>query len=165
MAIDAKLTGIYLNDHLAGATVGRELARRCHGSNRGTEFGRPLETLAAEIDEDRETLRAIIAALGLREDRVKQAGALIAERAGRLKLNGSIRGYSPLSRLVELEGLSLGVEGKRALWTVLRGLGDSRLAAFDLAALGERADRQRDTLEGLRRDAARIALSPQMSDS
>ena len=35
----------------------------------------------------------------------------VAEKAGRLKLNGSLLTYSPLSRLVELEGLSLGVEG------------------------------------------------------
>ena len=159
MTIDLKLIGIYLNDHLAGSTVGRELAQRALGSNRGNEFGGPLERLATEIDEDRETLRAIIAALGIREDPVKRAGALIAERVGRLKLNGSIRTYSPLSRLVELEGLSLGVEGKRGLWKVLGDLDESRLATFDFAALGARAESQRDRIEGLRRDAARLALS------
>ena len=64
---------------------------------------------------------------------MKPAVAWIAEKAGRLKLNGQIRGYSPLSRLVELEGLEVGVTGKRSLWQALSRafLDDARLAGFD----------------------------------
>ena len=39
-------------------------------------------------------------------------GAWTAEELERLKLNGQLAGYSPLSRLVELEGLAVGIEGK-----------------------------------------------------
>ena len=38
MAAD-KLLSIYLNDHLAGATIGVELARRIRARNRGTPLG------------------------------------------------------------------------------------------------------------------------------
>lgn len=34
-----RLLQIYLNDHLAGAVGGAELARRCLRSNRGTPLG------------------------------------------------------------------------------------------------------------------------------
>ena len=47
----------------------------------------------------------------------KSAGAWTAEKFGRLKPNGQLTGYSPLSRLVELEGLKLGITGKLGLWT------------------------------------------------
>ncbi len=36
----ASRLSIYLNDHLAGATVGVELARRAAGSNRPTDYQR-----------------------------------------------------------------------------------------------------------------------------
>ena len=58
-----------------------------------------------------------------------------AEKVGRLKPNGQLRGYSPLSRLIELEMLQLGIAGKMAMWTVLDSAADPRLAAFDLPAL------------------------------
>ena len=63
------------------------------------------------------------------------------------------------SRVVELEGLRLGVEGKACLWRMLRELADPRLAAFDFDALIVRAERQRDQLEQRRIEAGRLALS------
>jgi hypothetical protein len=52
--VERRLLAIYLNDHLAGATAGLELARRARGSNRDTELGEFLERLTGEIEEDRE---------------------------------------------------------------------------------------------------------------
>jgi hypothetical protein len=158
VAIDPKLGGIYLNDHLAGSTVGRELAKRAAGSNEGTELGAFLTDLVEKIVEDRDTLRDVMRRLELREDPVKRAVALVGERAGRLKLNGSLRSYSPLSRVVELEGLALGVTGKLALWRALAEVDDPRLAEFDFAALAERAKAQQAGLEEHRLAAAREAL-------
>jgi len=102
---------IYLNDHLAGAMVGVELSRRVAKSNRATPSGEFLGRLHREIVEDRRTLQAVARALGAESSPMKPAFAWIAEKAGRLKPNGQIRGYSPLSRLVELEGLEIGVTG------------------------------------------------------
>ena len=111
----------YLNDHLAGSTAGVKLARRAAESNEGMSYGPVLATLAAEIQEDRQSLLDVMERLSVGQDRLKLALAWGAEKAGRLKLNGELRGYSPLSRLEELEALSLGVEGKLGLWRTLSG--------------------------------------------
>ena len=151
---------IYLNDHLGGSAAGVNLARRLADHNKGTEYGPPLERIAREVEEDVASLRDIMARFGVDEDRVKQAGAVVFERIGRLKLNGQLTGYSPLSRLVELEAMMLGVTGKRALWLSLYESyrGDPRLKGVDLADLNHRAKEQRTKLEELRRKAAREAL-------
>jgi hypothetical protein len=158
MALNRKLLDSYLNDHWAGSTAGLELAKRTAGQNRDNEFGKELEKLVAEIADDRATLREVMRSVGVGEDRLKSIGARVAERAGRLKLNGSILSYSPLSRVVELEGLCLGVEGKRLLWKNLAERRDPALEQFDFAALIARAESQRDRLEQLRLEAAALAL-------
>jgi hypothetical protein len=152
------LLATYLNDHLAGSTAGVELARRARGANEGTELGAYLKTLVEEIEADRDTLREVMQAVGAGEDRIKVKLGWMAEKVGRLKPNGQLTGYSPLSRVVELEGLSLGVEGKRSLWRMLQALEDPRLAGFDFAALIARAERQREGLEGYRLEAGQLAL-------
>jgi hypothetical protein len=151
---------IYLNDHLAGATLGVELSRRALGSNQGTALGDFLERLHREIVEDKGVLETIMARLDVDRSPVKPVGAWVLERVGRLKLNGQIRGYSPLSRLIELEGLEAGVTGKRSLWQVLATVfpEDERLRDVDFATLIERADHQLSRISDHRRAAAREAL-------
>ena len=155
---DLKLLSTYLNDHLAGSTVGRELSKRAAGENRGTPLGSFLEKLHAEIVEDRQALLDVMDALDVGEDHVKTVAARIGERVGRLKPNGNLLSYSPLSRVVELEGLAVGVHAKGALWASLAQLDDPRLEGFDFAALERRAHRQREELEAFRLDSARIAF-------
>jgi hypothetical protein len=149
---------IYLNDHLAGATAGLELARRVHGSNADGDYGPALAEVTQEIAEDRESLLEIMRRLNIGRDPLKVTAAWIGEKLGRFKLNGQIAGYSPLSRLEELEFLSLGVEGKRALWSALREVYGERLADVELDPLIARADRQRAVLEELRLQASRAAF-------
>ena len=155
-----KLLAIYLNDHLAGATVGVELVRRAAGANQGTPLGETLEQLAAEIAEDRDALQRVMSQLGVGEDRVKVAAAWAAEKFGRLKLNGQLKGYSPLSRLVELEGLHLGISGKLELWRMLKQTAKGRLRSLDLDELIKRAESQRRRLAPYRKAAAEQAISP-----
>jgi hypothetical protein len=154
------LLAIYLNDHLAGATVGRELARRAASSNRGSDYGRCLELLASDLDEDRDTLREIMRALGAPVDQLKVLGGWAAEKLGRLKLNGRLLGYSPLSRVIELEGLALGIRGKLALWRALELLEPERpeLGTFELPHLIARAERQLNEVESYRLRAAAEAF-------
>jgi hypothetical protein len=154
--IDDRLLAIYLNDHLAGATAGAHLATRMAGANRDyPRYGPPFAHLASEIREDRRTLEELMVSLDVGVDRAKQLGAWAAEKVGRLKLNGRLLGYSPLSRVVELEVLRLGVSGKRMLWVALQSLAsrDDRLTAAELDRLLERADRQLDLIEQRHRDA------------
>jgi hypothetical protein len=152
----ASMLGIYLNDHLAGATAGTELAHRIARSRRGGQDSGTLRRLAAEVAQDRATLLDIMAALGIKVRRYKAGAAWIGEKAGRLKSNGRLLARSPLSNLEELEMLRLGVEGKAAGWRTLRTLADTD-ARLDLARLDElisRARRQADLLEDLRIGAA-----------
>ena len=81
-----------------------------------------------------------------------------AEKLGRLKPNGRLRGYSPLSRVIELEGLAIGIAGKARMWRSLESTLGGRFAGLDLGALAERADRQRARVEELHRLAARRAF-------
>lgn len=160
--IEPTLLGIYLNDHLAGATGGLELARRTAGAHRGTEAGATLTRLAKEIQEDRESLLEIMAALEVPVRQYKVAAAWVAEKAGRLKLNGRLLDRSPLSSLVELETMRLGVEGKACLWRTLLQVAknETRLDASRLDSLIQRAESQLETLEPMRMAASAEAFAP-----
>jgi hypothetical protein len=120
-----------------------------------------LAAVAEEIGQDRAALVDVMQRLSVGQDHLKIAFAWGAEKAGRLKLNGQLLGYSPLSRLEEIEALSLGVQGKLALWRALLGTigSDPRLAGVDFDDLIERARSQRRRLERLRTGAAEQALA------
>jgi hypothetical protein len=153
-----RLLAIYLNDHLAGATGGLALAKRARDNDPDGSSGTSLAKVCAEIETDRETLLAVMDELGVHRDPIKPVIAWLAEKLGRLKPNGRVRGYSPLSRLVELEMLHLGISGKRDLWAALEATLNRRLSRFDLPELIARADGQRDQIERLRRAAAAEAF-------
>ncbi|MET0304935.1 MAG: hypothetical protein ABW196_01750 [Solirubrobacterales bacterium] len=154
-----RLLAIYLNDHLAGSALGVELCRRLRSSNsEDSELSQPLASLCGEIEADREILVRLMDQLGIRRSMVKPAIAWAAEKLGRLKPNGRLTGYSPLSRLVEIEMLAIGITGKLQMWQALeRTLGPSQ-GGVGFGELIERAIRQRDRAEDLHAIAAREAL-------
>jgi hypothetical protein len=147
---------IYLNDHLAGATAGVELALRAASENKRSEFGPGLRELSAEIAHDRQELIAIITGLGYPVDRAKVALGWAAEKVGRLKPNGRLRGYSPLGRLLELEGLLAGIHAKQALWRALLLTGEAD--ATRLETLLARAQEQITVVERMHQQAAELAI-------
>jgi len=161
-----RFLAIYLNDHLAGATLGVELARRLRSSNEGDpEFGQPLARIRSEIEADHETLVRLMGHLKINPDPVKPVLAKAAERLGRLKLNGRLRGYSPLSRVLELELLSGLVGGKMQLWNALEQSFGQSLDGFDFHDLAVRADRQGQRLEDLHLAAAQRTLAAATSST
>jgi len=149
---------IYLNDHLGGATGGVELAQRLAENNEDTPFADFLRELAVGIVQDRDELQRLMDELGVKQDKVKAAGAFVLEKLARMKANGQLTGYSPLSRMLEMEMLHVGITGKLELWSALREVFGSRLKTFDLERLIERAETQRTELEQRRLQAAREAL-------
>ena len=158
-----RMVGIYLNDHLAGATAGTELAHRMARSHEDREEGSDLMGLAAEIGRDRAALLDMMASLSVTVRGYKVGAAWIGEKAGRLKLNGRLLARSPVSDLEELELLRLGVEGKAAGWRTLRIQADTdtRLDARRLDELVSRANSQAAQIEELRvRAASRVISHP-----
>jgi hypothetical protein len=159
--MNEKYLRIYLQDHLAGSTTGLELARRTRDANNGTDYGPPLAKIADEIASDRRQLENIMRDLGFGADKLKNVAAWSLEKVGRLKLNGELTSYSPLSRVVELEGLLTGITGKWGLWVALLEVapGEPRLDAALLERLRDRAEEQRATVEELRKKASREAFA------
>jgi hypothetical protein len=156
-----KYLSIYLNDQLALGVGWRELARRAQRNNRDNEAGAALAEVATGIAEDVDTFTEIMRRLGVRRNSVKTALACAAERLGRLKPNGKIATYSPLSRFVELEILAMGIEGKKVLWATLRDLAGlrDRFPDIDFDELIRRAEQQRRTLEPHRARTGSEALA------
>jgi carbon monoxide dehydrogenase subunit G len=146
--VNTELLGIYLNDHLAGAMASTELARRVSRTHP------ELRVLADDIEADRKELIDVMRGHGVEPRPHKAAIGWLTEKAGRLKLNGRLLGRSPLSDVVELEGLRLSIEGKAAMWRTLRTL--PSLDAERLERLLRRAESQAELVE-----QHRIRLAPQ----
>ena len=139
------LLAIYLTDHLAGATAGSKRMRRLADHEQSAADGTTLAAIAAEIQQDRQTLNEILAATQVSPRWYKTTTAWLAEQAGLLKTNGRLVRRSPLTTVVELEYMRMGVTGKIALWESLKQteLGDQ----FDFDELLERASRQLRALQ------------------
>ena len=103
---------IYLNDHLAGAVAALELIDHRREEYKDEPLGKSFESLKADIDADKETLREIMRSLGIEESSVRQTGAWAAEKVAhaRLKIAGDESGL-----VLALEGLIMGILGKRML--------------------------------------------------
>jgi hypothetical protein len=159
--VDVKLLGIYLRDHLAGSRAGLELARRAEQENRGNPVGEYLATFRKELEEDRAVVERVMRELGVSFASFKDRAAWVMERVSRLKLNGRLVSYSPLSRVMELEGLCIGTQGRLCLLRALERLArmERRLADIDFAALISRAEMQLRNLDRLRLLAADTAFS------
>ena len=157
----SELMPIYLNDHLAMATAGRDLAKRAAKQNEGTEMGRFLDDLAAQIAADFQQLEDVIDRLGVKRDPFKARATWLGEKLGRLKLNGRLTSYSPLSRVIEIEGLTAGVRAKAALWRALAAAAaqDQRLADIDFTHLIARADEQAEGLAAQHAVAIELMLA------
>lgn len=152
---------IYLNDHMAGATAGCDLAEDLRDRNEGTPLGEVLTSLAHEIAQDREVLADLMARRGTSANPVKQGVAWLAEKAGRVTLSGASSGSAELGTFLGLEMLALGVEGKASLWRSLRTIAASEPAVgtVDLDRLVARAEAQHAILERERLAAGALALA------
>jgi len=159
---DTQPLDVYLNDHLAGSAAAVELVERIRDNNEGTPLATHLGGLLVDIEADRGTLGAVMEALGVPRSTPKQVAGKVLETLSRLRLNERVTGNADVTRLMELETLSLGIEGKLALWRSLGQAAGGRpeLADFDLPALASRAVTQRAGVEPFRLEAAAQAFGP-----
>jgi len=163
MTMDKDLLGIYLSDHLAGATAGSRRMRRLADAEDKASDGDVLQRLAKEVEEDRKTLMSIIEAEGIEARWYKTAIAKAGEAVGVLKSNGTLFHRSPLTSLVELEGMRMGVTAKYDLWTTLRHSELSGRQDFD--QLMQRANRQLQELEEIHVRRAEALRGARQSES
>jgi hypothetical protein len=152
---------VYLNDHLAGSAAGIELAKKLADNNQGTKLGDDMAAVLRDITQDRGALEELMARLEVKQHPVKDAAGRVLEKLSRLRLNPVLTGSDELTRLLEAEALSLGIEGKLSMWLALKeaAADDARLAGTDFDHLIERARGQRRAIEPHRLAAAAAAFS------
>ncbi len=159
---DPQPLDVYLNDHLAGSAAAVELVERIRDNNEDTPVAAHMERLLGDIEADRDTLSAVMEALGVPRSTPKQVAGKVLETLSRLRLDQRVTKNADVTRLMELETLSLGIEGKLSLWRALGQVTASRpeLADFNLPVLADRAIQQRAGVEPFRLDAAAQAFDP-----
>ena len=147
----------YLNDHLAGSVGALELLDRLIDTYKEKPLGRFFEGLRTEIDADQKTLKELMARLGEQESAVQKAGAWIAEKLSRAKIQPSETREGQMGLFLALEALALGIHGKRSLWRALATASETapHLRGLDYAALEKRALEQYGQVEAKRLEVAR----------
>jgi hypothetical protein len=154
-----RLLTVYLNDHLAALVAARGLVDRMLGATAENELTVFLEELRQHVAAGERELERLLRRLGSRPSPLKRSLAWAGEKAARLKLNGSIRAPSPLSPVVELEGLKILLEYERSLWSALAQTAPEHAAhAGDFADRADRARQYLETGERLRLRAVDVAL-------
>jgi hypothetical protein len=148
----------YLNDHLAGSVGALELLAHWAKLYRGKPLGAFFADLESEIKADQNTLRDLMRCLGVEESKVRQAGAWAAEKIGRARF--VIAGDEPggLGLVLALEGLIMGIVGKRLMWRALDAANLPKAEGFDFKELQRRAEEQIERIEAERIQAARRAF-------
>lgn len=149
----------YLNDHLAGSISALELIAHWVKIHKGEPLGSFFVEIEREIKADQDTLRDVMCALGVEESKVRQAGAWAAEKVGRARL--IIAGDEPgsLGLVLTLEGLIMGVTGKKLLWRALAAAKLPQLNAYNFEQLQHRAEQQVERIEAERISAIREAFA------
>jgi hypothetical protein len=157
----------YLNDHLAGSIGALELLDRLMNIYKGKPLERFFRDLRDEIDADQEILKELIAKLGEKESAVRKAEAWIVEKISRAKIQPSESCEGEMGLFLALEGLALGIHGKRSLWRALATASETapHLRGPDYATLEGRAVEQHDRVEAKRLEVARGVFQTTALDS
>ena len=147
---------VYLQDHFSGATAALELLAELERLLPGR-----WKALREEIDADRQELEHLIRQIDRKPSTVRQTAAWVTEKLAEMKTRFDDPAGGPLRRLELIEALSLGIEGKRALWTALQSASQTEptLLALNYDRLIARAEQQRQTAEERRLQAARDIIS------
>lgn len=158
--LDVQTLGAYLNDHRAGATAAVNLLERLAESDSDGVDSAPLDRLRQDICEEIELLGDVMDRLDIPRDTLREVGGWMGEKLSRVRLSPAVTGSEPLSHLLEIETIKLGVHGKKSMFRALHHVAadDSRLTDFDFEALAQRAENQIDALESMRRDLAMAAF-------
>jgi hypothetical protein len=147
----------YLNDHVAGSVAALELLDRLIAAYETKPLEHFFRDLRADVHHDQEQLKELIEKLGAQESTVRKAGAWIAEKLSRPKIDLGDGGKNEVGLFLALEALILGITGKRSLWRALHAASRTvpELARVDYSGLEKRAIEQCERVEARRLEIAR----------
>lgn len=153
----------YLQDHYAGAVGALELIEHLGKTHQDDKLGEFFRRLHTEIKADHKQLHNLMTVLQFEESSVRNAGAWMGEKLGRMKLGFAVGEEGKLRLLQSLETIYIGITGKRLLWRALHAARDSStvLRQTDFALLEQRAIEQAERVESKRLSIARTTLVPE----
>src|SRR5205809_5079818 len=140
----------YLSDHLAGSISAMELIGHWAQVHKGESLGSFFVEIEREIKADQDTLREVMRTLGVEESKVRKAGAWAAEKVGRARLMIAGDEQGSLGLVLTLEGLIMGVTGKKLMWRALAAAKLPRLSSYNFEQLQRRAEQQIERIEAER---------------
>jgi hypothetical protein len=149
----------YLNDHLAGSVGALELIEHWAHLHDGKPLGVFFSQIDTEIRADQNVLRNLMRRLGLGESSLRKASAWAAEKVGRVRLMIAGGEQESLGLVLSLEGLIMGIVGKKLLWRSLAAANLAELNGYDFRELERRAEQQIDRIEAERIRAAKLVLT------
>ena len=112
-----------------------------------------------EIKADQDALRDVMHTLGVEESKVRKAGAWAAEKVGRARMIFAGDEPDSLGLVLTLEGLIMGVTGKKLLWGSLAAAKMPQLDSYNFEQLQRRAEQQVEQIEVERISAIRKAFA------
>jgi hypothetical protein len=148
----------YLNDHLAGSVSALELIAHWAHLHKGRPLGVFFSQIDKEIRADQSVLRSLMRRLSIKESSLRQAGAWAAEKVGRVRLMIAGGEQGSLGLVLTLEGLIMGIVGKKLLWRSLAAANLAELNGYDFRELERRAEQQIDRIETERIRAAQLVI-------
>lgn len=155
----------YLNDHLAGSVSALELIEHWAHLHKGSPLGAFFSQIEIDVRADQSALRDLMHHLNVEESGLRQAGAWAAEKVGRVRLMIAGGEQGSLGLLLTLEGLIMGIAGKKLLWRSLAAANLAELNGHDFRELERRAEQQIDRIEAERIRAAKLVLTDETGQS
>ena len=149
----------YLNDHLAGSIGALELIAHWAEVHKGESLGSFFVEIGKEIKADQDQLRDVMHTLGVEESTMRKVSAWAAEKVGRARLIIAGDESGSLGLLLTLEGLIMGVTGKKMLWAALAVAKLPQLNSYDFEQLQRQAEQQVERIEAERISAIRQQFS------
>lgn len=155
-SVSCKNLDPYLNDHLAGSVAALELIEHWREQQKDKPLESFFASLYAEIRADQTVLCDVMRFLGIEESTLRQSGAWAAEKLARarLKIAGDEAGL-----VLALEGLTMGITGKRMLWRSLAVAELPNASEWNFDQLQRRAEDQIQRIEAERMKAAQRAFA------
>ena len=148
---------IYVNDHLTMVTAEKELIGRVANENNDQEHAHFLATYQHDAAKQHHELQKILANLDSQPSKTKQLAGWLVEKVGRLKLNGSLVGYTSLARVLESEVMLMAAVNRRAFWSTIKARPVMFATTADCAeALMHETDRQIEQLHDFHSQAVAL---------